>query len=78
MGNTLTDLDLEAIIITKEEFDVEINGVKVYNASQLELWKKIHSEKIEIAEEIIDDLIYIKFSCGDILFIEIYRILCHN
>ena len=71
MGNTLTDLDLEAIIITKEEFDVEINGVKVYNASQLELWKKIHSEKIEMAEEIGDDLIYIKFSCGDILFIEI-------
>ena len=71
MGNTLTDLDLEAIIITKEEFDVEINGVKVYNASQLELWEKIHSEKIEITEEISDDLIYIKFSCGDILFIEI-------
>ena len=71
MGNTLTELDLEAIIITKEEFDVEINGVKVYNASQLELWKKIHSEKIEMVEEISDDLIYIKFSCGDILFIEI-------
>ena len=71
MGNTLTELDLEAIIITKEEFDVEINGVKVYNASQLELWEKIHSEKIEITEEISDDLIYIKFSCGDILFIEI-------
>ena len=71
MGNTLTELDLEAIIITKEEFDVEINGVKVYNASQLELWEKIHSEKIETAEEISDDLIYIKFSCGDILFIEI-------
>ena len=71
MGNTLTELDLEAIIITKEEFDVEINGVKVYNASQLELWKKIHSERIEIAEAISDDLVYIKFSCGDILFIEI-------
>ena len=71
MGNTLTDLDLEAIIITKEEFDVEINGVKVYNASQLELWEKIHSERIEIAEAISDDLVYIKFSCGDILFIEI-------
>ena len=71
MGNTLTDLDLEAIIITKEEFDVEINGVKVYNASKIELWEKIHSERIEIAEEIRDDLIYIKFSCGDILFIEI-------
>lgn len=71
MGNTLTDLDLEAIIITKEEFDVEINGVKVYNASKIELWKKIHSERIEIAEAISDDLVYIKFSCGDILFIEI-------
>ena len=71
MGNTLTELDLEAIIITKEEFDVEINGVKVYNASQLELWEKIHSERIEIAEAISDDLVYIKFSCGDILFIEI-------
>lgn len=71
MGNTLTELDLEAIIITKEEFDVEINGVKVYNTSQIELWKKIHSERIEIAEAISDDLVYIKFSCGDILFIEI-------
>lgn len=71
MGNTLTELDLEAIIITKEEFDVEINGVKVYNASKIELWKKIHSERIEIAEAISDDLVYIKFSCGDILFIEI-------
>ena len=71
MGNTLTDLDLEAIIITKEEFDVEINGVKVYNASKIELWKKIHSERIEIAEAISDDLVYIKFSCGDILFIEV-------
>ena len=71
MGNTLTDLDLEAIIITKEEFDVEINGVKVYNASKIELWEKIHSERIEIAEAISDDLVYIKFSCGDILFIEI-------
>ena len=71
MGNTLTDLDLEAIIITKEEFDVEINGVKVYNASKIELWKKIHSERIEIAEAISDDLVYIKFSCGDIVFIEI-------
>ena len=70
MGNTLTELDLEAIIITKEEFDVEINGVKVYNASKIELWKKIHSERIEIAEAISDDLVYIKFSCGDILFIE--------
>ena len=71
MGNTLTELDLEAIIITKEEFDVEINGVKVYNASKIELWKKIHSERIEIAEAISDDLVYIKFSCGDILFIEV-------
>lgn len=71
MGNTLTELDLEAIIITKEEFDVEINGVKVYNASKIELWEKIHSERIEIAEAISDDLVYIKFSCGDILFIEI-------
>ena len=71
MGNTLTELDLEAIIITKEEFDVEINGVKVYNASKIELWKKIHSERIEIAEAISDDLVYIKFSCGDILCIEI-------
>ena len=71
MGNTLTELDLEAIIITKEAFDVEINGVKVYNASKIELWEKIYSEKIEIAEEISDDLIYIKFSCGDILFIEV-------
>ena len=71
MGNTLTELDLEAIIITKEEFDVEINGVKVYNASKIELWKKIHSERIEIAEAISDDPVYIKFSCGDILFIEI-------
>ena len=71
MGNTLTERDLEAIIITKEEFDVEINGVKVYNASKIELWKKIHSERIEIAEAISDDLVYIKFSCGDILFIEI-------
>ena len=71
MGNTLTELDLEAIIITKEEFDVEINGVKVYNASKIELWKKIHSERIEIAEAISDDLVYIKFSCGDIVFIEI-------
>ena len=70
MGN-ITDLDLEAIIITKEEFDVEINGVKVYNASKIELWEKIHSERIEIAEAISDDLVYIKFSCGDILFIEI-------
>lgn len=58
--NELTLLDLECIVNERKNFNIELNEKKI-NVSQEWLWKKIHSEKIDIAEIYEEEFAYIRF-----------------
>ncbi len=42
----LSLLDLEAILIEKEGFNIERNGEKMFDVDSDKLWEEIHKEKI--------------------------------
>lgn len=56
----LSLLDLAAILIEKEGFNIERNGEKMFDVGSDELWEEIHKEKIIKAEFFGEDIAYIK------------------
>lgn len=56
----LSLLDLAAILIEKEGFNIERNGEKMFDVGSDELWEEIHKEKNIKAEFFGEDIVYIK------------------
>ena len=65
----LSLLDLEAILIEKEVFDIERNGEKMFDVDSDELWEEIHKEKIIKAEFFGEDVIYIKLQSNELILL---------
>lgn len=69
--NDLTLLDLECILIddNRKNFDIELNEKKIYNVDSNWLWRKIHSESIEVAEIVADSFVYIKLQSNELILL---------
>lgn len=65
----LSLLDLEAILIEKEVFDIERNGEKMFDVDSDELWEEIHKEKIIKAEFFGEDVIHIKSEGNELILL---------
>ena len=65
----LSLLDLAAILIEKEGFNIERNGEKMFDVDSDELWEEIHKEKIIKAEFFGEDIIYIKSEGNELILL---------
>lgn len=65
----LSLLDLEAILIEKEGFNIERNGEKMFDVGSDELWEEIHKEKIIKAEFFGEDVIHIKSESNELILL---------
>lgn len=65
----LSLLDLEAILIEKEGFNIERNGEKMFDVGSDELWEEIHKEKIIKAEFFGEDVIHIKSEINELILL---------
>ncbi|WP_133014957.1 hypothetical protein [Clostridium cuniculi] len=69
MGEELSLLDLEVVLIEKEMLDVERNGEKKFDVDSDELWEEIHKEKIIKAEFFGEDVIHIKLKSNELILL---------
>lgn len=69
MGEELSLLDLEVLLIEKEVFDIERNGEKMFDVDSDELWEEIHKEKIIKAEFFGEDIVYIKLESNELMLL---------
>lgn len=66
----LSLLDLEAILIEKEGFNIERNGEKMFDVDSDKLWEEIHKEKIIKAEFFGDEsIVYIKLQSNELILL---------
>lgn len=65
----LSLLDLAAILIEKEGFNIERNGEKMFDVGSDELWEEIHKEKIIKAEFFGEDVIHIKSESNELILL---------
>lgn len=65
----LSLLDLAAILIEKEGFNIERNGEKMFDVDSDELWEEIHKEKFIKAEFFGEDVIHIKLQSNELILL---------
>ena len=63
----LSLLDLECILMEREEFDIEKDGEKILKVNSEEIWGEIHKNKIIKAEFFGEDTVYTKLENSELI-----------